>query len=204
KNFNREIKLIKSTQNDFSGIVEDVVKSVVSVTSDNSLGSGFIVNSEGYIVTNYHVISTNEKNIKVITYDKKILSAELIGKNEKKDLALLKIEGSYRAIELAEDEDIQVGKKVIAIGNPLGLSYSVTEGIISAIDRLGPSGLREYIQTDVSLNPGNSGGPLIDIQGKVVGINNFKIGGAESLGFSLKSSSVKETINNVANQTIIP
>ena len=80
----------------------------------------------------------------------------------------------------------------------------MTEGIISALNRAGPNGLTEYIQTDVSLNPGNSGGPLIDTQGEVIGINNFKIGGAENLGFALESDSIKESVNEIANQTLIP
>jgi len=117
---------------------------------------------------------------------------------------LLKISGTYEALELADSDDLQVGRKVIAIGNPLGLSFSVTEGIISALERIGPNGLREYIQTDVSLNPGNSGGPLIDIQGQVIGINNFKIGGAEALGFSLESNAIRDSVNAMLNKTIIP
>jgi S1-C subfamily serine protease len=98
---------------------------------------------------------------------------------------------------------LKVGEKVIAIGNPLGLSFSVTEGIISALDRVGPNNLAEYIQTDVSLNPGNSGGPLINTRGKVVGINNFKIGDAESLGFALESNSIRDSINDLAGEKII-
>jgi serine protease Do len=150
------------------------------------------------------VIQDKEDSIEVVTYDKAVYKATLIGKDETRDLALLLVPGSFDSIELAEKEDIQVGKKVIAIGNPLGLSFTVTEGIISGIDRVGPSGLAEYVQTDVSLNPGNSGGPLIDTQGKVVGINNFKIGGAEALGFSLASPVIKERVNAISNQTIIP
>ena len=194
---------MKSSQEDFSGIVNDAVLAVVTVTAGKSLGSGFIISDEGYILTNYHVISGSPSNVQVITHDRSQMTAEIIGLDEKRDVALLKIDGTYNFLELAEEENIQVGKKVIAIGNPLGLSYSVTEGIISAINRPGPSGLREYIQTDVSLNPGNSGGPLIDTQGKVVGINNFKISGAESLGFSLESKAIKESITQITNKTII-
>ena len=204
ESFDEEIKFLKSAQDDFSGIVEDVVRSVVTIRTKSSIGTGFVVNSNGYIITNNHVISGDEDFIQIVTYDRGTLPATLIGVDETRDLALLQVPGEYKALELAEKNQIQVGKKVIAIGNPLGFSFTVTEGIISGIDRVGPSGLAEYVQTDVSLNPGNSGGPLIDTQGRVVGINNFKIGGAEALGFSLESPVIKERINIIANATIIP
>jgi serine protease Do len=161
-----------------------------------------VVNSSGFIVTNLHVIS-GARGINVLTYDRKVVPASFVGADTIRDIALLKIEGTYEEIELADSDEVQAGRQVIAIGNPLGLSFSVTEGIVSAVDRVGPSGFEEYIQTDVSLNPGNSGGPLIDTTGKVIGINNFKIGGAESLGFALESNSMKRSINLIANQTII-
>ncbi|MBI5804313.1 trypsin-like peptidase domain-containing protein [Candidatus Pacearchaeota archaeon] len=204
KDFEQEISLLKSTQEDFSGIINEAIVSVVTVSTGDSVGSGFIIDSSGYIVTNYHVIQGREDNIRVLTYDRELKEAELINKDELRDLALLKIQGDYKEIALANSDELQVGKKVIAIGNPLGLSFTVTEGIISAIDRAGPNGLAEYIQTDVSLNPGNSGGPLIDTNGKVVGINNFKIGDAESLGFALESNSIRESVNSMLEQTIIP
>ncbi|MBI2451814.1 trypsin-like peptidase domain-containing protein [Candidatus Pacearchaeota archaeon] len=204
QDFQQEIKLLKSAQADFSGIVEEAVKGVVAVSTNSSIGTGFIVHPEGYVVTNYHIIVGKEDEVKVITYRRRILPAQVIGTDVKRDLALLRIPGEYDWLSLADSDKLQVGKKVIAIGNPLGLSFTVTEGIISALNRVGPNGLPEYIQTDVSLNPGNSGGPLINTEGEVIGINNFKIGGAESLGFALESNAIRETINLIANQTIIP
>jgi S1-C subfamily serine protease len=203
KDFKQQIRVLQSSQEDFSGIVQDAVKGVVSISTGSSIGTGFIVHPDGYLVTNYHVINSNPNNVRVLTYDRDVLQARLIGKDENKDLALLKIEGSFYALSLGDSNELQVGRKVIAIGNPLGLSFTVTEGIVSGLDRVGPNGLAEYVQTDVSLNPGNSGGPLIDVTGEVVGINNFKIGGAESLGFALESDSIKLGINAIANQTII-
>jgi S1-C subfamily serine protease len=203
ENFNQELKLLKSAQDDFSSVVEDAVKSVVTVRTASSIGTGFIIHPDGYIVTNYHVISGSEDNIEVVNYGRESFDATFIGGDEVRDIALLKIPGNYEYLKLANENEVAVGKKVIAIGNPLGLSFTVTEGIISALDRVGPSGLAEYVQTDVSLNPGNSGGPLIDTEGNVVGINNFKIGGAESLGFSLESSAIREQVNIIANQTLI-
>ena len=199
----QEVKLLKSAQSDFSGVVQEAVKSVVTVTTSKSVGTGFIINQEGYVVTNYHVIQGNEDEVRVLTYDRKNLPAGFLGKDATRDLALLKIEGEYDYLEFADSDDLQVGKKVIAIGNPLGLSFTVTEGIISGLNREGPNGLEEYIQTDVSLNPGNSGGPLIDTFGKVIGINNFKIGDAESLGFALESNSIKTGINVLVSENIV-
>lgn len=196
-----QITLLKSEQGDFSSVIEKSVKGVVSVGTDRSLGSGFFVSSN-YIVTNQHVIN-GANEIAVLTYDKKIYPAKLVGEDSFRDLALLKIDGSSYFLELSNSDDLSVGNKVIAIGNPLGLAFTVTEGIVSAVDREGPNNLREYIQTDVSLNPGNSGGPLINTKGEVVGVNNFKIGEAENLGFALESNSVKDVINKIANQTII-
>jgi len=204
EDFTQEINTLKSSQEDFSGIIEDVVRGVVTVSTPNSLGSGFVVHSSGYIITNYHVIDDNEDNIRVVTYDRTVLEAVLVGKEELRDLALLRVDQSMDEIELANSNDLQVGKKVIAIGNPLGLSFTVTEGIVSGLNRVGPNGLAEYVQTDVSLNPGNSGGPLIDTEGKVIGINNFKIGGAEGLSFSLESNAIRNGVNTIANTTLIP
>lgn len=203
ESFDKEISVLKSTGGDFSGVIEEVVKGVVSIGNDNSIGSGFIVENSGYIVTNAHVIS-NVNNVKVGLYNTNVLPAKVIGLDTKRDIALLKIDGSsYHALELSDSNDIQVGEKVIAIGNPYGLSFTVTEGIVSAVDRRGPNGLAEYIQTDVSLNPGNSGGPLINTEGLVLGVNNFKVGTADSLGFALESNALKEVVNTIANKTLI-
>ena len=192
--------MIKSSQNDFSGIVQDSVKGVVSIITDNAIASGFIISDKGLIVTNYHVIE-NAERIRIILSDRSNLPAKIIAIDQEDDLALLDVDGQHDYLKFGDSDSLQVGRQVIAIGNPLGLSFSVTEGIISALDRPGPNGKREYIQTDVSLNPGNSGGPLIDTTGKVIGINNFKIGDAESLGFALESNAIKSFLNN-ANVTI--
>ncbi|MEK6928852.1 MAG: trypsin-like peptidase domain-containing protein [Nanoarchaeota archaeon] len=201
--FDKQISQIKLKQEDFSGIIEDSVKGVVSVGTDRSTGTGFLVHPDGYIVTNQHVIA-EAKKIAILTYDKKIVPAEVIGEDDLRDLAIIKAEGgNYNYLLLANSDELLVGRKVIAIGNPLGLSFTVTQGIVSALNRKGPNGLDEYVQTDVSLNPGNSGGPLIDITGKVIGVNNFKVGNAESIGFALESNSVRKVINELANRTLI-
>ena len=131
---------------------------------------------------------------------------KLIGYDSNADIALLKINGSYDYLELRNSDDVRVGEKVIAIGNPLGLSFSVSEGIVSAINREGANGLPAYIQTDAALNPGNSGGPLIGTDGKAIGINNYKARG-ENIGFALESNYIKDTVNEIAlrklNMTVL-
>lgn len=199
-----EIDILKASASaDFSGIIEKAVKSVVTIRTDFSQGTGFIVDEEGYVVTNAHIME-GARAAGIITYDGNLHQVRLIGKNELMDIILLKIEteGTYEPLELADSNYAQVGEKVIAIGNPLGLQFSVTEGIVSAIHREGINKIKAYIQTDAALNPGNSGGPLINKQGKVVGINNFKIGGVEGLGFALESNYVKDAVNEISIEAL--
>lgn len=207
-----EFSLLKATAGeDFSGIIEESIKSVVTIRTDSGQGTGFIITSNGYIVTNAHVLADDQgrlaTGIEAITSQQTRLSVKFIGFDSQLDIALLKISGQYKALKLGNSNEIQVGEKVIAIGNPLGLQFSVSEGIVSAIHRPGINGINAYIQTDAALNPGNSGGPLINKQGKVIGINNFKISGGENLGFSLESNYIKSSVNDIAeaelNQTII-
>ena len=202
-----DIDMLKvSAGEDFSGIIEKAVKSVVTIKTDVGQGTGFIITKDGYIVTNAHVLSGGSR-VQAITSEKGSFNAELIGYDGNLDLALLKIEGTFTQAELGNSNEIQMGEKVIAIGNTLGLKFSVSEGIVSGIHRPGPSQLDAYIQTDAALNPGNSGGPLINKQGEIIGINNFKIGSGENLGFALESNYIKETINSIStdflNQTLI-
>ncbi len=196
-------KLKASTSSDFSGIIEKSIKSVVTIRTDVSQGSGFIIADGGYVVTNAHVME-GAKAANIITYDGKNHAVTQIGKNTIMDIALLKIEeNGYSPLELANSNNVQVGEKVIAIGNPLGLQFSVSEGIVSAVHREGENGLNVYTQTDASLNPGNSGGPLIDINGEVIGINNFKISGSENIGFALESNSIKTTVNEISTESSV-
>lgn len=198
----KQISELKATTSaDFSGIIETAVKAVVSIKTNIAQGSGFMITDTGYLVTNAHVLS-GARYANAYTYDNNKYSADLIGYDLDLDVALLKISGNYDYLEFGNSNDVKVGEKVIAIGNPLGLSFTATEGIISAIHRD-----NYYIQTDVALNPGNSGGPLINKQGKAIGINNFKVGGAESLGFALESNYAEQAVNSIAlkalNQTLI-
>lgn len=201
-NINQEFDNLKaSTSSDFSGIINQVIHSVVTVRTDIGQGSGFIIDSNGYIVTNAHVVDGGS-TIQVITYAQETKKAQLIGEDTNLDIALLKISGNYDALDLGNSNDVQVGEKVIAIGNPLGLQFSVSEGIISSVHRQGSNGIDGYLQTDAALNPGNSGGPLINKQGKVIGINNFKIGNSENLGFALESNFIKQAVNDISNSAL--
>lgn len=198
----QEFDLLKaSASEDFSGIIENAVKSVVTVRTNVGQGTGFLITNDGYIITNAHVLSGGS-GVEVMNYEQKIINTNFIGYNADFDIALLKVQGEYEKLDLENSDNIQVGEKVIAIGNPLGLQFSVSEGIVSGVHRLGINNVEAYIQTDAALNPGNSGGPLMNKQGKVIGINNFKISGGESLGFALESNYIKQVVNNIAQDTL--
>ncbi|NIQ01991.1 MAG: Do family serine endopeptidase [Nitrospinaceae bacterium] len=161
-------------------------------------GSGFIIDPEGYILTNHHVINGADK-IQVrlqISNDEKKYEAELVGADKKTDIALLKIRRNndggepFPFIRMGNSDQLEVGEWVIAIGNPFGLSHTVTTGIVSAKSRnIGAGPYDEFIQTDASINPGNSGGPLLNMKGEVVGINTAIIsgnaGGNVGIGFAI-------------------
>jgi len=152
-----------------------------------SLGSGFIIDEDGYIVTNNHVVQGADK-IKVILKDGREFDAEIKGRDPNTDLALVKIESDndLPTIELGDSDALKVGEWVLAIGNPFGLEHTVPAGIISAKGRVIGSGpYDDFIQTDASINPGNSGGPLISMKGKVVGINTAIIAGGHGIGFAI-------------------
>lgn len=200
--FENQINFLKSTQQDFSLVIEDAIKKVVTITTDISAGTGFAVADGSYILTNHHVID-GANTIQVQSYSNEVYTAQLIGSDANADLAVLKISGKMGSFDLADSDGVSIGQKVIAIGNPLGLSFTVTEGIVSAVDREGPNGLDAYIQTDVTLNPGNSGGPLVNRDGEVIGMANFKVGGAEALGFALKSNKVRLTANEIIGSELL-
>lgn len=202
-----ELNLLKaSASSDFSGIIESSIKSVVTIRTEVAQGTGFIITDDGYIVTNAHVLADSNgylaKNIRAITSEAQTISATFVGFDDNFDIALLKVSGNFDSIKLGNSDNVQIGEKVIAIGNPLGLQFSVSEGIISAINREGSNGEKAYLQTDAALNPGNSGGPLIDTQGEVIGINNFKVSGGESLGFALESNYIKSAVNSISQQAL--
>ena len=161
-----------------------------------SLGSGFIINREGYIVTNNHVVE-NAKEIIVTLHNEKDFKAEVIGKDKKTDLALIKIEaeGDFPVAPLGDSDKLAVGEWVLAIGNPFGLAETVTTGIVSAKGRaIGAGPYDDFIQTDASINPGNSGGPLFNFWGEVVGINTAIIATGQGIGFAIPINMAKELL----------
>lgn len=190
-----DVKNIKIKSADFSAIVDDVLNSVVSVSTNVGQGSGAIIDERGYIVTNVHVIS-GASAVKVTTYSGDTYNVDVLaGYDSDADIAVLKINGAnLKKLDFGDSDEIKVGEKVIAAGNPAGLAFTVTEGIVSAFRTF--SG-KNYIQTDVPINPGNSGGPLVNTRGEIVGINNFKAGGFEGLGFAIASNDVKAVTDRI-------
>ncbi|WP_320169150.1 DegQ family serine endoprotease [Maridesulfovibrio sp.] len=167
-----------------------------------SLGSGFIISDDGYIVTNNHVVASADEIKVKLQNDGRDYTAKLIGRDKETDLALLKIEADKKLphLDFADSEKAQVGEWVLAIGNPFGLGHTVTKGIISAKGRIiGAGPFDNFIQTDASINPGNSGGPLIDMNGKVVGINTAIIASGQGIGFAIPSNMAKNVITQLKN-----
>ncbi|HTV15879.1 MAG TPA: trypsin-like peptidase domain-containing protein [Acidobacteriaceae bacterium] len=197
-------------------VYKRVVPSVVNITSTTTTldffyglvpaegqGSGFILDKQGHILTNYHVIA-NARNIEVQTHDKHRYTAQVIGRDKYHDLALLQISApNLVPAVLATSKDLQVGQQVYAIGNPFGLSGTMTSGIISAIRSVkGPEDapIENAIQTDAAINPGNSGGPLLNSHGEVIGINSMIAqNGAEQnagIGFAIPIDTAKAVLGD--------
>jgi serine protease Do len=193
-----ELPLLSRLNDEFAKISSAVLPSVVSVATKKtvrkdqdwhsrhgpagsndqivpSLGSGVIISKEGHVVTNYHVIEgVQVVDIELSTSDNKKYPALILGFNKERDIALLKIDSprvNFPALSFANSDDARVGQIVLAVGNPFGLSGSVTQGIISARDRHLSDSQFDFLQTDTVINPGNSGGPLVNIRGEIIGIN---------------------------------
>jgi len=201
-----DLDLLDAYSKTITGVVGSIAEAVVHIevskkTMDRrsrqermteGSGSGFIISSDGFIVTNHHVIE-NAAAIKVSLADGRKVNAELKGSDRSTDIAVLKIyENSLKALTFANSEQLQVGQIAIAIGNPLGLQHTVTAGVVSALGRtLRASDGRlidDVIQTDASLNPGNSGGPLVNSLGQVIGVNTAMIPTAHGICFAVSSN----------------
>jgi len=209
---NKEIGKIKATDyKDFSGVIDASKDSILLIQTLEKQGTGFMIDNNGHLITNTHVLQDDDGElltlIQVSTINGDIYIGTLLGVIEVLDLALLKIDGELPPLEFEKSENIRIGEHVIAIGSPQGLAFSATDGIVSATNRIGFNGIPAYIQTNAELNEGNSGGPLINKEGKVIGMNNFKVFEAEGLGFALESDMVIKGINQIAisvyNQTLI-
>jgi serine protease Do len=186
-------------------LASELGESVVQVRTPKGLGSGFILNEEGFLITNFHVIE-GETQISIEVYHQKHGQLErksykdirIIAMNKFKDLALLRIEDAgapkFKRVFLGESDLLSVGERVFAIGSPLGLERTVTEGILSTKTRQMQGEL--YLQTSAQINPGNSGGPLFNMRGEVVGVTNMKMTFGEGLGFAIPIEAVKFFLNN--------
>jgi len=169
---------------------------------EHGLGSGVIISPDGYIVTNNHVVD-GATDIRVTLHDRRILAAKLIGRDKLTDLAVIKVNAAdLPSVPWGDSTQLHPGQSVLAFGNPLGLRFTVTRGIVSALNRPNPYAQDrrspgEFIQTDAAINPGNSGGPLVNARGEVVGINTFLIsetGGFSGMGFAIPTQIVRPTV----------
>jgi len=172
------------------------------------LGSGFIIDKEGYILTNNHVVEGTDK-ITVTLNNEKEYDAKIIGRDPKTDIALIKIDADLdvEPLKFGDSEEIEVGDWVVAIGSPFGLGHTVTAGIISAKYRkIGMGAYDDFLQTDASINPGNSGGPLLSTDGKVIGINSAifsQTGGSVGIGFAIPINMVKDLLPQLKKGKVI-
>jgi serine protease Do len=167
-------------------------------------GSGFIITKDGYLVSNYHVVK-NATKITIIMSDENEFKAEVIGYDEDLDIALLKIEskGDLPYVAVGDSDNLQIGDFVFAVGNPFGLSGTFTYGVVSALGRPGFTGYQRFIQTDAAVNPGNSGGPLVNIHGQVIGMNTAIVGmtgGYQGISFAVPVNMIKNVVTQIAEK----
>lgn len=226
-----DVKFLSAMNDEFSKLSAAVLPSVVSVNTKTlrrgqtawhpffglvsgraqvipGLGSGAIISKEGHIITNYHVIA-DVNEVLVTTNDNKQFPARILGASRERDIALLKIEGAkkdFPALAFANSDAAKVGQIVFAVGNPFGLSGTVTQGIISARDRHLSDSQLDYLQTDTVINPGNSGGPLVNIRGEMIGINVAIYRGDENVrawqgvGLAVPANDAKSVIDAILTQ----
>ncbi|MBK8035935.1 MAG: trypsin-like peptidase domain-containing protein [Verrucomicrobiaceae bacterium] len=223
-----DVRALARMNDAFSKLAASVLPSVVSITTRKvtagqtmlhpllglvpgrpevipGLGSGAIISKDGLVVTNYHVVA-DVSELAVTTNDNQIFSAQVLGTDEERDIALLRIESErkdFPALSFGDSDKVKVGEMVFAVGNPFGLSGTVTQGIISARDRHLSDSQMDYLQTDTVINPGNSGGPLVDIHGKIVGVNvaiyrgDQNVRAWQGVGLSVPANGVKMVVTAI-------
>ena len=221
-----DVELLARLDAEYAKLTEAVVPSVVSIDTagvrnerlldgfgrqrfrtvpTQGQGSGVIVSHEGHVVTNHHVVS-GQQQIQVTLHDGKMYPATMIGEDRLLDIAVLKIEGdgtAFKPLKFGDSGEVRRGQIVFAIGNPFGLGETITQGIISAVERSLSDTQRDLFQTDAAINPGNSGGPLVNLQGEIIGINSAIYTpdranpGFQGVGFSIPSNDVKDTLFSI-------
>ncbi|MBW2971950.1 trypsin-like peptidase domain-containing protein [Candidatus Woesearchaeota archaeon] len=208
--FSQQLNQFREASVDFSQVIPSAISAVVTIGSRgngyfNTAGSGVFISNEGYVVTNYHVVDDLSR-ITVRTHDDAEYTANIVGKDEDWDIAVIKLQtekNDFERLQWADSSKAKVGDPVIAVGNPVGFESTVTQGIISNTKRLIPGDVEiYYLQTDVAINAGNSGGPLIDKDGKIVGIATLKYAGTgfEGLSFALRSNDVQGMVLNMLKE----
>lgn len=185
----------------FEDFFRDFFEQFPQGRTERSLGSGVVIRPDGYILTNEHVV-LQSGSIQIQLADDSKLNARLVGADSDSDLAVLKVDEvkTLSYLPLGKSDDLMIGEPVIAIGNPFGLSHTVTTGVVSAVNRSLNTGERTYydfIQTDASINPGNSGGPLLNIKGELIGINTAIYGKAQGIGFAIPISRAKRIVEEL-------
>jgi putative serine protease PepD len=178
---------------DLVAVADQVRQGVVSVQAGRASGTGFLIDDQWHILTNHHILEAGSSNVFVTGPDGRRLPADVVGVDPEHDLAVLRVEpaAALRALAIGSSASVRVGEQVLAVGSPLGLSGTVTSGIVSAVDRpVRIGGDRQTaLQTDASINPGNSGGPLVNARGEVIGVNTaiatFEGGGSIGIGFAI-------------------
>ncbi len=215
----RGLSLLEDIQNSITGLAEHVMPMVVNISPIRKIGaprggsgeqrsrripgtgSGVIISTDGYIVTNNHVIGEDTTEAEVSLSDKTKVFAKVIGRDKDTDIAILKIKVNHElpAADFGDSADLRVGQWVLAVGNPLGLERTVTLGILSGIgrERLNLSKYENFLQTDAAINPGNSGGPLFNLRGEIIGINTAIIHMAQGIGFSIPSNMVSRVVKQL-------
>ncbi len=201
--YSKNLSLIEIFEKSESGVVRVNVQRNETEEQTNGLGSGFVFDKKGHIITNAHVVD-EAKKVVVTFLDGRSYNAEIIGTDEFTDLAVIKVNADstlLQPLSLGDSSNLKVGESIAAIGNPFGLSGSMTSGIVSQLGRLLPSGsgysIPDVIQTDAAINPGNSGGPLLNMRGEVVGINTAiqsTTGEFTGVGFAIPSQTVVKII----------
>ncbi len=183
-----------------------ILPSVVQVRAGRATGSGFVLDGDGHVLTNQHVVD-GASQVSLLLADGRRVGARVVGGDEDEDIAVLRVDGGApAAARLGSSASLQIGQPVIAVGSPLGLSGTVTAGIISAVDRTSRLGgaSRPMVQTDASINPGNSGGPLVDLEGRVVGVNTAIAttsgqGGNIGIGFAVPIDRAVQVAQRIIN-----